>query len=588
MRSINKYGAALAVVLMVFAGFSATASAQRRNEKDVRDAIRSAQSKLDDFEIDLHYQLLSTSSANRNVDEAADLIRELHNQIRVFQENFDRKRENRDDVNRMLEGARRIEDYLRTNAQNRRVTDDWTGVRRQIDRIASNYGVNPNTDNDDLSQNAGDQNDINPTPTPNVRTQPNTRSSRPVYQTPPVYQAPATQSGLRGTYTLDRGQSENIEEILNETRVAGTQKDDLRSKLESPEQVALEVRGNQVTLATSTAEPMTFVADGRDKTEKDAAGRNVRTRATLNGDTLIVSSLGGETDYTITFRSEGRNLKVSRRITTDYLSQTVFAESTYTKTDSVARLGIDQGGSSTIATNTGGNTDPNGGYSDNDNPTGVSNGGGSTRYPQNPDPRTGYPNPPNRTGGRPTAVTTKPGNYTVPNGIVLTGVLENEINTRASQSGDRFRMTVDTPDWRGAVIEGYISGVKSSGKVTGQAAVTFNFERITYNGQTYDFAGSLRDVRDSLGKTMRVDNESTVIGDSQTQQTAKRGGLGAGIGAVIGAIAGGAHGAVVGAVIGSGAGAGSVYAQGKDDIRLMRGTSITVISTSPTSVSGPR
>src|SRR4029078_5364968 len=107
------------------------------------------------------------------------------------------------------------------------------------------------------------------------------------------------------------------------------------------EQIALDVRGNQVTLATTTADPITFIADGRDKTEKDAAGRNVRSRATLNGDTLVVSSLGGDTDYTITFKSEGQSLNVSRRITTDYLSQSVFAESIYSKTDPVARLGID-------------------------------------------------------------------------------------------------------------------------------------------------------------------------------------------------------------------------------------------------------
>jgi len=151
-------------------------------------------------------------------------------------------------------------------------------------------------------------------------------------------------------------------------------------------------------------------------------------------------------------------------------------------------------------------------------------------------------------------------------------------------------MTVSAPnEYRGAVIEGYISGVKSSGKLTGQSAVTLNFEKITLpGGQTYDFAGSLREVRDAYGKVLRVDNESTVIGDSQTNQTAKRGGVGAGLGAVIGAIAGGAHGAVLGAVIGSGAGAGSVYAQGKDDIKLTQGTQMTVTSTSPAGVSGPR
>ena len=99
-----------------------------------------------------------------------------------------------------------------------------------------------------------------------------------------------------------------------------------------------------MTLATSNASPVTFIADGREKTET-VNGRTLRLRATMSGQALTVSSLGGETDYTITFVSEGggRTMKVSRRVTTDYLDQTVFAESFYNKTDPVARLGINQG-----------------------------------------------------------------------------------------------------------------------------------------------------------------------------------------------------------------------------------------------------
>ena len=106
----------------------------------------------------------------------------------------------------------------------------------------------------------------------------------------------------------------------------------------------MDVRGNQVTLATSNAAPITFIADGREKTE-NSGGRTVRLKATMNGQQLTVSSLGGQTDYTITFVSadNGNTLKVTRRITTDYLRETIFAESVYNKTDQVAQLGIDHG-----------------------------------------------------------------------------------------------------------------------------------------------------------------------------------------------------------------------------------------------------
>jgi hypothetical protein len=60
-----------------------------------------------------------------------------------------------------------------------------------------------------------------------------------------------------------------------------------------------------------------------------------------------------------------------------------------------------------------------------------------------------------------------------------------------------------------------------------------------------------------------------------------RGGVGAGVGAVIGAIAGGAKGAALGAIIGGGAGAGSVVAQGRDDLRLQKGSTVTIQASSP-------
>ena len=54
-----------------------------------------------------------------------------------------------------------------------------------------------------------------------------------------------------------------------------------------------------------------------------------------------------------------------------------------------------------------------------------------------------------------------------------------------------------------------------------------------------------------------------------------------GIGAIIGAIAGGGSGAALGAIIGGGAGAGSVAVEGNGDMRLGKGSTITVQSSSP-------
>lgn len=528
----NRFSLSLAAFSIVIA-LAGLADAQRRNDRDIRDAVRSLNSKIADFEYNLRYQMQSSSANNGDLAGVSDDIRGLRDSVRRFQDNFDRRRENRDDVNDIVSAARRVDQFLLNNSQNRRVQDDWAGVRKQIERLGTNYGVVPGWATEDEPQGVKDYPPYPQTNTPN-------------------YPRTNTQSvGLSGTYDLDAARSESIDDIVADTSLGTEQRDDLKEKLVAPQQIAIDIRGSQVTLATTNAPPVTITADGRDKVEQSPTGKTVRLRATLRGQVLTVSSLGGETDYTITFTSvtNGQGMKVSRRITTEYLRQTVFAESVYNKTDSVAKLGI----------KTGTTYDPNGSYSDNDQPGNTSN------------------------GGSPTTVTTRPGNYLVPNGTLITGVLENEINTKISQNNDRFRLTVQSPnEFRGATVEGYISGVGSSGKVSGRSNVTFNFERITLrNGQTYDFAGNLQDIKTADGKTVKIDNEGTARGDSQTKQTAKRGGLGGGIGAIIGAIAGGAKGAVIGAVIGGGVGAGSVVVQGSDNIRLMPGSTISVTSSSP-------
>ncbi len=528
MKTLRIHLTALFVAIVAIAGVT-TADAQRRSEREIRDAVRSLATKVDNFDYDLRYQLNSASVNTTVVSQVGQDISELKDSIRDFRNNLDKRRENRDDIRSVVNAAKRVEQFLVENQQNQRLMDDWSDIKAQIDRLASNYGVTNNWSSiGDVEDGPYDDRDNYPT----------TGSSVVV--------------GLSGTYDLDMQRSERIDDIIARSNASGTDREELKNKLTAPGQIALDIRGNNVTLATSTASPVSFLADGRETTETDASGRTIRLRATLAGDKLTISSFGGDTDYTITFETarNGQEMRVLRRITTSYLNQTVFAESVYNKTDQVARLGIDTG-----------NYGNNGGYSDND-----SNNG-------NP----GYGNYP------PTTSTPRTGRFIVPNGTAITGVLENDINTKASQNNDRFRLTVQSPnEFRGATIEGYISGVGRSGRVSGRSNITFNFERITLrNGEVYDFAGNLSSIRDQNGKEVKVDTEGTAKGDSQTKESVKRGGIGAGIGAVIGAIAGGVKGAVIGAVIGGGAGAGSVVLQGRDDIQLMKGSTISVVASSP-------
>lgn len=396
-----------------------------------------------------------------------------------------------------------------------------------------------------------------------------------------VFQANA-QNNLTGTYELDTSRSDNVQEIVDEALNNNSNvpnrdeaKQDLQEKLEAPPSLALQVRGNQAIIASTMTQQITFSADGQDRMQTLPDGSSMRIRTTLRGQQLTVSSLIDNKDYTITFTSidNGRNLKVTRRMTTDYLSQTVFTESIYTKTDAVAKFDIfDNQNNSSTNTTSGNYPDPN-----TNDP--------NANDPNANNPNTNNPNPPRTTGTNPPVTrTAKTGQYIVPNGEIITGTLEHLVSTKISQNNDRFKMRVTGPNqYRGAIVEGYISGIdRSNRNPVGNAKITFNFETIRLaNGQVYDFAGFLQSVTDASGNDVKVDAEGSAS-KSQTKKTATRAGIGAGAGAILGAIIGGAKGAIIGAGIGAGGGAGSVALENKGDLELNVGSALTIQSSAPT------
>ena len=164
------------------------------------------------------------------------------------------------------------------------------------------------------------------------------------------------------------------------------------------------------------------------------------------------------------------------------------------------------------------------------------------------------------------------------------------ISTKDSVDGDRFTMEVRSPSaYDGAIIEGRVIKAEKSGRVTGRANLTLDFDTIRLrNGQTYRFAGIIEGVTAANGDDVKVNNEGTVRDGNQTTKTATRAGIGAALGALIGAIAGGGQGAAIGAVIGAGAGAGTVFIEGRDNIELAQGTEFRITATAPANLSSVR
>ncbi len=351
---------------------------------------------------------------------------------------------------------------------------------------------------------------------------------------------------INGTYRLNVSQSSNVESEINQAirnaNVSFERQQKIREnafrRLESPQMLAFERMNSTVTIASSNSPKLTIEADGRDNSEQMDNGRTMKTRARFSGEQLMIDFTGDKmNDYSLTFEpiKNTNRLRVTRRLYLEGINREVSVFSVYDRSSIVAEWNnVYQNGN----TNSGNNNNIN-------------------------------------------------NNFYIPNGTNLNATLNNEISTKRSSEGDRFTMTVNSPSqYSGAIIEGRVTKLERSGKISGRAEMTLEFDQIRLrNGQTYRFAGFIQSAKSSNGDNVRISNEGEIKSDdNQTTKTVTRTGIGAVLGALIGAIANGGQGAAIGAGIGAGAGAGSVLIQGREDLQLNSGTEVTISSSAPRQV----
>lgn len=500
------------LLLVVSAGIGVDAQTHRRpqrtNDAQVRQIIHRIETHSDDF----RNSLAASSDRNRidatGNDNVNTFVGDFSDAVKRLHERFDRREASNTDVQEVLDRASRIDSFMQRNNLDARTAGSWATLRADLTQLAGAYGI---------------------------AWQSNSTTSYPPNQG--SYGA----SRLTGTYRIDQSRSDDArqaaERATRNLRNNDRQRtlDVLTARLESPAAIALEVRGRNVSIASSRAPQITFEANGNETAERTANGRTARVRASLSNDQLIISSDGNrDEDFSVTFDSidNGRRLRVTRRISDINLSSPVVVQSIYERTSDVAQFNI---------------------YT------------GSQGYPT--DGRTG----------------TTSGNFVIPDGTQLVAVLNESLSTTRASEGQTFTMTVRDPrQYDGATIEGHVTNVKRSGRATGRSEMTLNFDTIRLrDGGAYRFAGVVSGVRTPNGETVRVDNEGAVQDSNQTTKTEQRAAIGTAVGAVIGAIAGGGKGAVIGAVLGAGGGAGSVYAQGRNDLDLVSGTEVTVRASAP-------
>jgi hypothetical protein len=350
-------------------------------------------------------------------------------------------------------------------------------------------------------------------------------------------------TNLTGTYQLNISQSDNPSTIADQAaraipgRERPRQRNQILQRLEAPQEFAIERRGRTITMVSTNADRVTFEANGQPQVEQMANGRSMSTTANLVGDRLEINSTGDRAlDYQITVEpfNNGRNLRVTRRVSDVGLTQPVISRAVYDRVSTDARLDM---------------------Y--------------SNAPVRNSNDRFGRPRNGGYRAGAGAAVVND-----VPDGTEIVATLDGRLSTREARAEDPFTLTVVSPaQFQGARIDGRLLGVDRSGRVAGRSDITFDFDRIRFrNGRTAEFDGVIENVRTPDGDNLHVENTNVGEDESQTSRTATRTGIGAAIGAVIGAVTGGTKGAAIGAAVGGAAGAGSVLVQGRDDLNLEPGS----------------
>ena len=147
-------------------------------------------------------------------------------------------------------------------------------------------------------------------------------------------------SGLNGVYRIDVDGSDKLYSVIEgaTSNVPYNEQQqffmDLAVRLTPPDLLAIECRGNSISLGSSRAQRVDFIADGVSRNVRNADGRTVRSRIGFERNSLTFTSSGGSDDnlnFTFTPLENGKRLRVTRRISSQELIEPVIIRTVYNK-----------------------------------------------------------------------------------------------------------------------------------------------------------------------------------------------------------------------------------------------------------------
>ncbi|MGI8883784.1 MAG: hypothetical protein ACR2IA_06025, partial [Pyrinomonadaceae bacterium] len=269
-------------------------------------------------------------SGTQSGENVSQYVAEFENATASLRRNFEERDSVSADVEEVLRRASVIDSFIRTNRLTPAVERQWSLLRSDLNTLSSNYRVSWDWNNNNFPS------------------------------------ANNFDTRLTGTYRLNIGQSDNVNNIIDRAITSNSsntnQRDRIQRNLERrltpPDVIVLEKRGQQVTLASSMAQQISFAADNVSRSETNANGRTIQTRVTATSNEVSINYEGDRTnDFYVSFMplSNGQ-LRVSRRVYLENTNTSVTATSVYDKTNNIAQwssVGNSGIGSGTIGNNNG-------------------------------------------------------------------------------------------------------------------------------------------------------------------------------------------------------------------------------------------
>jgi hypothetical protein len=145
---------------------------------------------------------------------------------------------------------------------------------------------------------------------------------------------------LNGTFRIDVAASDRLYSVVKNAKssvpFAEQQRFfmDLSTRLTPPDILAIECKGRQVTVGSSRANKITYLADGRNRREQLPDGSFVNSKISLDKDLLTFVSVGkAEDNVNVAFESldAGRRMRVTRRIYAKQLSDPIVIQTLYSR-----------------------------------------------------------------------------------------------------------------------------------------------------------------------------------------------------------------------------------------------------------------